>query len=247
MNVSPLSVSVVLVVYNEATTVGDAAEEVCQSLTGRDFEIIIVDDGSTDDSPRVCDQAATRLSNVRVIHHPTNAGIGAVWRTGLREVKNEIIVFLAGDGQPIPGSYFERCLPLFESADIVLGSVESQSRPVLSRFFSFAERCVLWFLFPGVPKIEGPMLFRRSILEGLELHHTTTIERRWILAIEILVRAVRAGRVYARTTVRRRPRPAGSSKANTWRNALWMTLLLLQLRLIILFEPSRRSGGQGDA
>ena len=243
MNVSPLSVSVVLVVYNEATTIVGAVEEVCEALTGRDFEVIIVDDGSTDDTPQVCDQATARLPNVRVIHQPTNAGIGAVWRIGLREVKNEIVVFLAGDGQPIPESYFGRCLPLFESADIVLGSVEHRSRPLLSRFFSSAERWILWLLFPGVPKIEGPMLFRRSILEGLRLHHTTTTERRWILAIEILVRAVRAGHVYSCTTVRRRTRAAGRSKANTWRNAFWMTFLLLQLRLIILFESGRRSGG----
>src|SRR5262245_7328647 len=97
----PNSLSVFFPVFNDELTVRRVAEKavrVAAQLTD-DFEVVIVDDGSPDNSGSVADSVASEYDSVRVIHHPRNLGYGAAVRTGLAACRNEWICFTDGDDE----------------------------------------------------------------------------------------------------------------------------------------------------
>ncbi len=223
------SVSVVIFALNEEQTIGQAIQETADALVclGHPYEIIVIDDGSNDDTFLNADAMACRYTpNVRIIRHEVNRGFGGVFQTGMDAAKNDIFSFIAGDGQPIPEIYFSRCLPLLETNDMVVGKIRNRQDPRLTLFFAWAERLLLRILFPGVPKIEGPFMFKRSLLTKLQLHYRNHENRGWIVIIELMIRAIRSGYSCALVEVERRPRLVGRSRANNWRNAFRMTWLL---------------------
>jgi len=233
------SVTVVICAFNEEVTIASAAEETVAAISAmdRDFEVIIVNDGSTDHTAERANAAAVRLGSVvRVINHAENKGLGGIFRTGLDEFAMDVLVFISGDGQPIPELYFGRELPELETVDMVVGRLPRRQDPSLSLFFSGAEKILLAILFPGTPKIEGPFMFSRRVVEGIHLHYREVDEKGWIVLIEILVRAVRAGFSYRVVEFERRPRSVGRSRANTWRYAFKMAGLLLALRWHMFVE-----------
>ncbi len=64
-----------------------------------DWEIVIVDDGSTDSTPELADQLAERDSRIRAVHHPHNRGYGSAWRSGFAAARGEYLMCMDSDGQ----------------------------------------------------------------------------------------------------------------------------------------------------
>jgi dolichol-phosphate mannosyltransferase len=98
-----VDVSVVVPVYNEAENVGPLAREVAAALAGWEFELIFVDDGSTDDTAR--NVIATRdqgIPQIRLLRHSVRSGQSAAVSNGVRCARAEWIATLDGDGQNDP-------------------------------------------------------------------------------------------------------------------------------------------------
>ena len=226
------SVSVVIAAYDEAPTLASVVDDVIATLEAmpRSYEIIIIDDGSTDGTGDIADGLAASNAHVDVIHHEHNRGMGGVYRSGFAAATKDIVSLIASDGQAVPQVYYPRCLPPLVEHDMVIGRVANRQGPPLTLFFSWAERMVLRALFPGVPKIEGPFMFHRRLLGELNLSLMRGEDGSWAIMLEILIRAIRDGRTFAIVTVERRQRRFGRSRANTWSNAIRMGFALLALR-----------------
>ena len=93
------SISVIIPVHNEAQVIVRTVERVIDTLSrlGRPWEIIIVDDGSTDETLQKIENL-----EIKVVAHPYNIGNGAAIKTGIRHASGEIIVMMDGDGQHDP-------------------------------------------------------------------------------------------------------------------------------------------------
>ncbi len=91
-------VSIILPVFNEATIFVQNLERILDYLSSRArhfrWEVIVVDDGSTDDTRRLADQCTDANSLVEVIHHATNFGLGQAMKTGFSRAKGSYIVTL---------------------------------------------------------------------------------------------------------------------------------------------------------
>lgn len=87
-------------IYNSENYVSQAIESVLNQ-TLKDFELILVDDGSTDKSPEICDAYAEKDSRIQVIHQ-TNGGICAARNCGLEMVKGEYVAFIDNDDVYLP-------------------------------------------------------------------------------------------------------------------------------------------------
>jgi len=112
-------VSVVIPAYNEEKTIGNVIEETIQIMDslGLPYEIIVVDDGSTDRTREVASRyKATVLSNGR------NRGKGYALRKGFQHAQGDIIVTIDADGSHKPKEIPDLINPLFNGADIVAGS-----------------------------------------------------------------------------------------------------------------------------
>lgn len=98
-----MDLSVVVPVHNEAGNIGPLLEEIHAALAGRcDFEIIYVNDGSTDDTPSQLAAAASRYPRLRVMIHRVACGQSTALRTGIRAARAAWIATLDGDGQNDP-------------------------------------------------------------------------------------------------------------------------------------------------
>ena len=88
-------VSVVIPAFNESQTIGDLLQTIQKRYP--DFEIVVIDDGSEDNTAEVAADAGAR-----VYSHPYNIGNGAAIKSGIRAATGDILVFMDGDGQHDP-------------------------------------------------------------------------------------------------------------------------------------------------
>jgi dolichol-phosphate mannosyltransferase len=95
-------ISVVVPAYNEAGNVMPLAREIATALEGRKFEIVFVDDCSTDATRQELSDGKTELPMLRVIGHRHNAGQSRSVRTGVMHARGKIVAQLDGDGQNPP-------------------------------------------------------------------------------------------------------------------------------------------------
>lgn len=237
---SDMSISVMVAAYNEEASIAMVIQEAVMVLdgTGHDYEVLVIDDGSTDTTGAVADDMADRLDRVTVIHHNRNRGLGVCYRTAFDRVRFEYVTVLPGDGE-IPASTITAFLASVGDADVVLGFLpegkfKSDGKPDRrSRFLSGAERMLYRFLFGTFPRFQGTLLFRRQLLDDLPLYSSG---RGWMIMVELLIRASRAGYEMIAVPIEMRPRVAGKSKVKNLRMSAIMFLQLVRLRMHMLWE-----------
>src|SRR5215212_8825790 len=102
------TISVVVPAYNEMGNLEGAVRDVVHALRSFDeYEVFIVNDGSTDGTAEVADRLATTLPGVRAIHHEVNRGFSESYQTGLRNARMSYFTFVPGDHEVAPESVEE--------------------------------------------------------------------------------------------------------------------------------------------
>lgn len=99
---TPLLVSVVVPMHNEAGNAGPLIDEIAAALAGTRFEIVAVDDSSTDDTLAELQKAGERCANLRVLRHRTQSGQSMAVINGVKAAHGPWIATLDGDGQNDP-------------------------------------------------------------------------------------------------------------------------------------------------
>ena len=119
---SDTSISLILPAWNESDAILRAIEEADSALrqVSSEYEIIVVDDGSTDDTAALVKQAAVKNSSVRLVQHNPNQGYGAALRSGFAAAKKDLVVFTDADCQ-FDLTELNRFILLAERYDIVCG------------------------------------------------------------------------------------------------------------------------------
>jgi glycosyltransferase involved in cell wall biosynthesis len=134
------SISIVIPALNEEVVVEgvvrDIAKQVAASFT--DYEIILIDDGSTDKTGDIMDKLATELPNVRAIRNPQNIGLGSSYQRGLAEARCDYLMMLCGDGG-MPAASLPPIFAAVGSADIVLPFI-TNLKQIKSRVRFFTSR-----------------------------------------------------------------------------------------------------------
>ena len=202
--------------YNEAATLAATVGEIAAAVP--DADILVIDDGSTDDTAAV----TANLTNVRIIRFPTNRGLGAVYRTGFAEA-TDLLTFWPADGQ-FPASIISDFLPRMADVDLILGTIAAQST------LSTIERMIYRVLFGPMPSFQGVMMARVQKLRKLTL---TSEGRGWTIVMELVIRAQRAGWRIVSVPTPFRPRQHGRSKVRNLRTILSHMNQLVALRRTI--------------
>jgi dolichol-phosphate mannosyltransferase len=127
----PLIVSVVVPVYNEEGAVVQVAHEIAMSFSkayGADgFELIIVDDCSTDGTLGAIQAVKSEIPALRILHHEKNVGKSGAMRSGVFAARADIVVTLDGDGQN-PADDAARMVGILHAAGPEVGMVAGQRR-----------------------------------------------------------------------------------------------------------------------
>ncbi len=208
-------ISAILPAYNEVGAIERTVADLRAVLSrlDRPFEIVIVDDGSTDGMAALADRMARADPAVRVVHHPKNRGYGAALKTGFAAAGQPWVFLMDADGQFDPGE-----LPAFVeaagAADLVVGYRPARADPVHRTLYAKAWASMMSVLLGvGVRDIDCAFkLMRRSCLVSMPLEAGGAF-----LSAEMLARARRMGARIVELPVRHLPRRAGSSTGGTLR------------------------------
>lgn len=214
------SVSVVLPAYQLGSVIAGNVERVASVLSGLSVEIVVVDDGSTDQTRSEAIRATANIPGASVLSHPVNRGKGQALFTGAKVATGDLIVFLDAD-LDLPPEQLPALLDGMGDADVLVGAKRDSMtagrypliRRVLSRLFSLAT--VGLFGLTVTETQTGLKIFRRKVLEVVIPQ--MRIEG-YAYDLEMLVRAQRAGFKLTQTPVELGP---GASTASLRGSMLW--------------------------
>lgn len=137
MNVEKTSVdvSLILPIYNEAECVAAVLDEACAALkdSRRSFEILAVDDGSEDETPRILRECAGRIADLRVFRLKPHSGQSAAIAAGVRRCRGRAVVLMDADGQNDPAD-IPRLIDGLKTHDICCG-YRAERRDSKARIF----------------------------------------------------------------------------------------------------------------
>ena len=161
-----MTVSIVVPVYNTAEYLPACLDSIlAQSFT--DFELILVDDGSTDDSLRICEAYAFRDARIRVFHQQ-NAGVSAARNFGVEQAQGDWLCYVDSDDVVLP-AYLQDMLEAADAEDcLVMGNI-SDSRMkglITSDVVLEGEAMVRYMLSHNILNLSGPVakLYNRATL-----------------------------------------------------------------------------------
>lgn len=203
-----MSLSVFFPCYNEEGNIEPLARKATAVLSGmvRQWEIIIVDDGSKDNTGAIADGLAAADSRIRVVHHRVNKGYGSALRSGFAAARMDYVFYTDGDGQ-FDLSEIDRLLAIRESADIISGyrlkRQEGFRRKLNSTCWAWLVQRVLSFRCRDVDS--AFKLYRRRIFDDFELKSTGAL-----IDAEVLARATHAGYTIKTVGVSHLPRQSGN-------------------------------------
>jgi len=115
--------SVVVPAYNESKTIGLVIDRLMASLAEFEYEIVIVDDASKDNTSEVIDEIMLHHENIRLIRHPLNQGKTGALRTGFKECRGRVVIVQDADLEYDPADISRVVAPILDrSAQVVYGS-----------------------------------------------------------------------------------------------------------------------------
>jgi glycosyltransferase involved in cell wall biosynthesis len=187
-------------------TVTDALAA-CAPLAS-DLEVVIVDDGSSDQTAAIVERMAAAEPRVRLIRHERNRGYGAALRSGFAGARKELVFFSDADGQfdlrELPGS-----LSMLEQAPVVVGFRIKRNDPPHRIFIAKTYKLIVRMVFGlRIRDIDCAFkLFRRNVFDGLTLESNGAF-----ISSELLIKLRRRGVPIAERGVNHYPRTTGESK-----------------------------------
>lgn len=190
MQAIPGSVSLVIPAYNDETTIGKLitdADALLKEACG-DYEIIVCNDGSKDNTLSVIQQCAKWFPNVVVINHPENKGFGYTIRELYLAGRKELVFSLPGDYQYAPKEILAMAKGL-TTHDFIIGHRVNRNDPWRRKFQSGVYNLMLRLTYGHKHKdVNSIKLFRREIVDRVTLLSQTAF-----VDAELCIRAERAG------------------------------------------------------
>jgi glycosyltransferase involved in cell wall biosynthesis len=219
--------TVVLPAFNEGAALPHVLDELGEYLDSS-YEVLVVDDGSTDNTAEVAERYPVRL-----VQHASNRGKGVAIRTGIAEAQGENVVIMDADATyPVPA--IKEMVELLEDHDLVRGVRESEpeSMPFVNRLgnWLFNKLLAISHGLEGADQLTGLYAMRRS--EAVKLG---TEARGFDIETEIGIKAKARGLREAEIPISYLPR-VGEKKLSPWKDGL--RILGRVIVLLLIYNPT---------
>ncbi|MBM3859796.1 MAG: glycosyltransferase family 2 protein [Verrucomicrobia bacterium] len=224
----PHSITAFFPAYNDAGTIGDLVITAMQTLSQitPNYEVLVVNDGSTDHTAKILNELAYRHPRLRVIHHDRNRGYGAALRTGFANARKEWVFYTDGDGQYNPRELLRLVRAVRENVDVVNGYKIFRSDPfhraIIGRLYHYAVRLAFGFRLRDVDC--DFRLIRRQVLESVPLESDTGV-----ICLEMVKKFQDAGCRFVEVPVCHWHRVYGKSQFFQFRRLCRVAVHLMQL------------------
>ena len=225
-----ISLSLVMPALNEEENVERALRRSLDAL-GRltdDFEIIVIDDGSTDRTGEIADALAEEEPRIRVLHNERNLNYGVSLVRGIRAARCEWIGHNGMD-LPLAPEDLGEFTPYFGAADVIAARrIDRAAHSPWRKLTSWGNRLLLRLLFrPRTADLNFVQFYRRSFVQSLEIFSTSPA----FVTPELILRAERTGRRVREVRAEFRKREAGEAHFGRLHDILWTLKDMLRLRL----------------
>lgn len=223
------NISVILPSYNEEASIGAVLEGIHSTLKGQDYEIIVVNDGSTDKTLSIAES-----SGARVVNHPYNIGNGAAIKAGIRAAEGRILVFMDADGQHNPEE-IPNLLKLIGPYDMAVGARMSPRNSSMHRrwanifyniFASYMIGKKIYDLTSGFRAVKADVAKKFAYLLPNTFSYPSTLT----------MALFRAGYSVTYTPINIRKR-IGTSKVNILRDGTRFVMIII--KIATFFSPLR--------
>lgn len=237
-----LTISVFFPCYNDANSISKLVEDafsILNKLTSN-YEVIVIDDGSIDNSRKILEKLAKKHHHLKLIFHEKNLGYGGALKTGFATSSKDLVFYTDGDGQ-----YDVKELPILLSlmsndVDFVNGIKMSRHDPTYRIFFgnlySFVAR---WVFFLPLYDVDCDFrLIRRTVLQKLKLQNNSGA-----ICVELVKRAQRAGAKFRQVSVHHYERLWGNSqffRPERILSTFW-ELFILWVKLMVIDKIFKKS------
>lgn len=231
MTTHPSVLTVIVPAYNEAATLCRAVERLLKTDLPVALEVIVVDDGSTDDGMETIAHLAAR-GEVRIVHHSRNRGKGAALRTGVQAATGDLVTVFDSDLEYDPADYGQLLRPFTEDgATVAYGTRNFGAHSAYSFWYVVGNKLVsIWasFLFNvWISDIETCLkVARREAWTSLALKSNG-----FGIEAEITAKWLKAGHRIFEVPVKYRARTREEGKKLKWTDGVLALLILLRIRL----------------
>jgi dolichol-phosphate mannosyltransferase len=172
IELSPIELSLVIPAFNEQEVVPELLRRIepAMRLTGKSFEVLIIDDGSTDDTPRMLNDAMKTRPWLRIVRMGRNCGQSAAFDAGFKAAKGQIIATIDADLQNDPEE-ISRLLPMLDGNDMITGWRKHRQDSAFRLFQTrMANRIRNWISKETINDSASSLkVYRRHCLEGIHL------------------------------------------------------------------------------
>lgn len=235
--------SVFIPAFNEEGNIADTVNELRSALATKaiDYEIIIVNDGSHDQTGAIAESMSRADARIRVIHNPRNLGLAKTFRIGAQAARFDFVGWIPGDNG-FPSDSLQRWLaPLGEADLIQTYLMNSEVRYLGRRIISRAYTKTLNVLFGlKIKYYNGIQIYRRDLIQNV---HTSADG--FALVSEILVKLLTTGNTYIEVGINMQERVQGTSKAVKLKNIVDVIRTVLRLLFEIKVLHRKRFHSRG--
>ncbi len=229
-------ISIVVPARNEEKNIPELVKEITGvfSKTRFSYELILVDDNSTDSTPEICDSATRSSKPVRCVHRIPPPGFGRAIKDGLRASRGKVVVIAMGDRSDQPEDILTVAKKALSGTGVAYGSRfirpgliigYPQEKMLFNRIFNSVARLLL--RMPEKDITNAFKAYRREVLDAIGISSLKSTG--FDLTIELPVRAHHLGFSSAEVPVRWVGRRAGIAKMNAFKVGIPYGLRLLDL------------------
>lgn len=216
---SPLGISIFFPCYNDSKSIVKLVENaflVVKKFT-TDYEVIVVDDASKDDSRRCLLDLSKKYTNLKLVFHEKNKGYGGALQSGFKTATKDLVFYTDGDGQYDVQELSLLLVLMTDDVDFVNGIKMSRKDPTyrifMGNFYSFISRWLFWLPIYDVDC--DFRLIRQTILKKIKLKINNGA-----VCVELVKKAQRAGANFRQISVHHYERRHGKSQFFRFSNLL---------------------------
>ena len=226
--------SVIVPALNEEQNLKGAVDSIIASLRahGTDWEIILIDDGSSDLTREIALGLSNNNPRIKFLHHSRPMGVGYSFRDGVSHATKDAVTFIPGDGENDPDEII-KYVPLLEYVDLVVPFiVNKEVRSWMRQFLSGLFVSIINFSFrTKFNCTNGNVIYKRNIIEPIKQRSAG-----FFFQTECLIKAAKSGFIFAEVPMRIRTRAKGESKAMSLRSLKAVVSEYLRLLAYIYFS-----------
>lgn len=224
---SAYTLTVIVPALNEEENLSETMQAVEPLLEKwfNDYEILIFNDGSSDQTGSIADHLSSQNKKIRVIHNLQTMGLGYNYKRGVEMATKDYVVMIPGDNE-ISGESFEAMFKRLGAKEILIPyTINTETRPLVRRWLSKSYTTLINTLFGlKLRYFNGPVIHERSLIQSIVIHTDS-----FAYQSEALIKLIRLGHTYEEMGMFLKGRKGGKSKAFHLKNVFRVLKSIVQL------------------